>query len=214
MATLKPPKQLNDEMLAAMNVTAEYLANRGIEKARLDKTAPAVGSRAPNFRANLLGEDGDLTDAVVELDALLDKPVGLMFGSYTCPIFRDQLGRYEEIHQALRAQVNFLCVYILEAHPEDGWRVPHNWDKDICFMTPKSVAERAEIALLCRSKQGLTMPMAMDTMDDSLLALYAGSPERLYVITTDGTISHRSSTGPFDMEDVEAWFEALKAACP
>ncbi len=54
--------------------------------------------------------------------------------------------------------------------------------------------------------------MAMDTMDNVLLTLYAGTPERLYAIATDATITYRSSVGPFDMEDVEAWFEALKAA--
>ncbi len=212
MATLKPPANLNDEMLAAMNVSREYLAKRSAEKARQNATAPAVGSPAPNFSAPLLGQDGAVSDQIIELRSLSGRPVGLLFGSYTCPIFRNQLARYEQIHRQLKSQVNFLCVYILEAHPEDGWRVPHNWEQDICFKTPQSVAERARIAHLCRSEQGLTIPIVMDTMDDTLLTRYAGSPERLYVIGADGTVLHRSAIGPFDMDDVQAWLEALKRA--
>jgi len=48
-------------------------------------------------------------------------------------------------------------------------------------------------------------------MDNQLMTRYAGSPERLYAIAADGTITHRSSIGPFDMEDVEDWFQALSA---
>lgn len=212
MATLKSPLKVSDEMLAAMNVTRDFLAKRNIDKQALDAQAPSPGSKAPNFSANLLDENGAPSGEVAELHALLEKPVGLLFGSYTCPIFRGQLQRYEEIHQALKGRVNFLCVYILEAHPEDGWRVPHNWERDICFPTPSSLNERAKIAHLCRAEHGLTIPMAMDTMDNALMTCYAGSPERLYAIAANATITHRSSIGPYDMDDVEAWFEALTAA--
>ena len=210
MATLKGnPDLATDEMLAAMNVSREYLRGRNAEKARLNESAPRVGDRAPVFTAPRLAEDGSPGDEM-RLSDLLSKPVGLLFGSYTCPIFRNQLARYEQIHQALWDRINFLCVYILEAHPEDGWRVPHNWDAGICIPTPQSLQGRAEIASLCRREQGLTIPMVMDTMSDELLTRYAGSPERLYAIDTDGTVAHQSSIGPFDDDDVEAWAAALK----
>jgi hypothetical protein len=51
--------------------------------------------------------------------------------------------------------------------------------------------------------------MALDTMENDLLALYAGTPERLYAINTNGMITHKSSVGPFTMDDVEAWDAAL-----
>ena len=102
-------------------------------------------------------------------------------------------------------------MYILEAHPEDGWRVPHNWDKNICIPTPKDMDERAAVAQLCVADEGLTMPMVLDTMEDELLKLYAGSPERLYAIGADGTITHKSSIGPFDDEDVNVWHDTVKA---
>ncbi|MBT5241516.1 MAG: redoxin domain-containing protein [Rhodospirillaceae bacterium] len=210
MATMRGSMDsLSDEMVEAMNVTREFLSNRNVEKDKLDSIAPKVGDPAPDFSAERLSQDGARTGETVTLSSLLDKPVGLLFGSYTCPIFRDQLRRYESIHQTFKDRVNFLCIYILEAHPEDGWRVPHNWDKDINIPTPQNLDERAKIASLCRSKEGFTIPMALDTMENELLTLYAGTPERLYAIAIDGTVRHKSSVGPFDMDDVDAWERSL-----
>ena len=211
MATMKGnPASLTDDMVAAMNVTREFLRDRNIDKERMDETAPKVGDTAPDFEAERLTEDGERSGNSIKLSDLFDKPVGLMFGSYTCPIFRDQLARYEEIHQSFKDRINFLCVYILEAHPEDGWRVPHNWDKNICIPTPKDLDQRADVARLCVTGEGLTMPMVLDTMENDLLKLYAGSPERLYAIGSDGIITHRSSVGPFDDEDVNGWENAIQ----
>ncbi len=210
MATMRGGMDsVSDEMVEAMNVTREFLNNRNVEKDKLDSTASKVGDQAPDFTAERLSQDDTRTGENVALSDLLDKPVGLLFGSYTCPIFRDQLRRYEEIHQAFKDQINFLCIYILEAHPEDGWRVPHNWDKDIRIPTPQSMDERAKVASLCRGKEGFTIPMALDTMENKLLTLYAGTPERLYAINADGIVTHKSSVGPFDMDDVDAWERAL-----
>jgi hypothetical protein len=210
MATMRGSMDsVSDEMVDAMNVTREFLDNRTVEKDKMDAIAPKISDQAPNFTAEQLSSDGSRSGEKISLSDLLNKPVGLLFGSYTCPIFRDQLRRYEEIYQARRANINFLCIYILEAHPEDGWRVPHNWNKDICLPTPQTLDERAKIAHLCRSKEGFTVPMALDTMENELLALYAGSPERLYAINIDGMITHKSSVGPFTMDDVEAWDAAL-----
>ena len=202
---------LTDDMLDTMNVTREFLSNRNIEKERMEATAPKVGNAAPDFVAERLSADGKRTGTPMKLSDLFDKPVGLLLGSYTCPIFRYQLARYEEIHQFLKDRINFLCVYILEAHPEDGWRVPHNWNKGICIPTPKGLEQRADVAGLCVSGEGFTIPMVLDTMENDLLKLYAGSPERLYAIGSDGIIAHKSSVGPFDDEDVEAWGNVLQS---
>lgn len=53
--------------------------------------------------------------------------------------------------------------------------------------------------------------MVLDTMENGLLKLYAGSQERLYAIGSDGIIAHKSSVGPFDVEDVEAWGNVLQS---
>jgi hypothetical protein len=47
-------------------------------------------------------------------------------------------------------------------------------------------------------------------MDNAADELYAGWPERLYVIGADGRIAYKGKTGPFGYhpEEVEAWLAA------
>ena len=40
------------------------------------------------------------------------RPVGLIFGSYTCPPFRAQLERIEQIRSRFDDQVEFFVVYV------------------------------------------------------------------------------------------------------
>ena len=39
--------------------------------------------------------------------------------------------------------MDFYCVYIQEAHPDDGWQVPMNVTDDVVFSQPTSDDERA-----------------------------------------------------------------------
>jgi len=103
--------------------------------------------------------------------------------------------------------VNFFCIYIQEAHPEDGWQVPHNLKDDVVFYQPKSIVERAEVAEVCVLKMDLAMPMLLDDMDNSTDVAYAAQPERLYVIK-DGVVGYQSAPGPFGF-DVDGWREAI-----
>ena len=46
-------------------------------------------------------------------------------------------------------QVEFVVVYIREAHPEDGWVVTMNRDQGISFEDPTNDKERQEAAASC-----------------------------------------------------------------
>ncbi len=204
-------EQVTQEQLDAMGVTKEFLYERNREKEKLTETAPEVGSLAPDFDAEELSPAGKRTGQYTMLSTLRGSPVGLLFGSYTCPIFRAQIDRCQEIYRELGNDVEFLCVYILEAHPENGWRVPHNFNNDIFIQNPTSLNERAEVAKTCIKSKDMTIPMVLDTMSNEIMKLYAGTPERLYAIDPSGIITFCSAIGPFDDDEVEAWYGALKA---
>lgn len=203
-------KEVTQDQLDAMGITREFLYERSREKEKLTATAPTVGSLAPDFDAEELSPQGERTGQHRTLSTLRGSPVGLLFGSYTCPIFRQQIDRYQEIYQELKNDVEFLCVYILEAHPEDGWRVPHNFNHDIFIQNPTSLDERAQVARTCIKTKNMTVPMVLDTMGNEIMKLYAGTPERLYAVDSSGIITFRSDIGPFDDDEVEAWYGALK----
>ena len=104
--------------------------------------------------------------------------------------------------------MNFFCVYIREAHPEDGWQIPMNATDDVVFMQPKTYEERAAVAEACVLRLNLEMPMLLDTIDDEVDRKYAALPERLYVIDRDGVVTYQAAPGPFGF-DPEAWAKAL-----
>ena len=188
----------------------EFLRNNEILKQQKDALAPKVGDIAPDFQTEQLSADGKRTSEFTMLSELLDKPVGLIFGSYTCPYFRNNLPRFEQVYQSLKHSINFLCIYIREAHPIDGnWPLPNGINKGICISAHKNLDQRANAAKYLINN-ALTVPLVLDTMADDLLDLYAGSPERLYIIGIDGIVIHKSPIGPLDKKQVDEWHNALR----
>jgi hypothetical protein len=104
----------------------------------------------------------------------------------------------------------FLCIYIQEAHPDDGWQVLTNLKQEVVYRQHRSLEERAEVAGVCMRALDLEMPVALDEMSDEVDLAYAALPERLYVIDREGRIAWRSEPGPWGF-DVDAWDVALKA---
>ena len=49
----------------------------------VEKNSPKPGTAAPDFQLELMDKAGNRTDDLVQLSTQLDKPVALIFGSYT-----------------------------------------------------------------------------------------------------------------------------------
>jgi hypothetical protein len=107
-------------------------------------------------------------------------------------------------------------VYIREAHPSDGWVVPHNERAGISITEPRDWIERANVAKMACSKLELTMPCVVDGMDDAVNKAYAAWPDRLYVVDKDGKIAVKGAPGPAgfapSVREAEAWLEKNVAA--
>lgn len=50
-----------------------------------------------------------------------DRALVVYFGSCSCPVFMNKLKLFGELAQDYSDIVDFVVVYIEEAHPEDGW---------------------------------------------------------------------------------------------
>ena len=120
--------------------------------------------------------------------------------------------RLNEIYERYKDVVRFICVYIKEAHPDDGvggYRSDYNIDRGIAFDQPKTEDERAAVARHCLLRLDLRMPMLLDDMTNQVDTAYCALPERLYVIDAQGVISYRSEVGPWGF-DVEAFERAVQ----
>ena len=85
-----------------------------------------------------------------------------------------------------------------------------NEDEGVCYAQPHSLAQRVAIANDFIRRFRFPLPLLVDDMDNHADALYAGWPERLYVVTADGAIAYKGNTGPFGYhpEEVAGWLEA------
>jgi hypothetical protein len=85
-----------------------------------------------------------------------------------------------------------------------------NEQEGVCYAQPHSLAERLAIARDFVTRNDYRIPMLVDGMDNECDTLYAGWPERLYVIDANGVIAYKGRTGPFgfEPEELDAWLAA------
>jgi type I thyroxine 5'-deiodinase len=107
------------------------------------------------------------------------------------------------LHEQFSDRAAFYVVYIQEAHPIDLWQVSSNVKDGVLFASPKTDDERAELAEACTVKLAIKIPALVDGIDNTTERAYAGWPDRLYVIGTDGRVRFKSAPGPFGFSTVE-----------
>lgn len=87
------------------------------------------------------------------------RPLVLVFGSLTCPVFRQKLKEYKQLMRDLEDVADFVFVYIEEAHPSDGWRFKVSMrrsSKSVRVREPYSLSLRLEFAELRAKMTQLT----------------------------------------------------------
>jgi hypothetical protein len=121
---------------------------------------------------------------------------------------------YEQYHE----QVQFLSIYIREAHPKDGWWLGNKWTRKLieAILTdkasmehddPKTIEERRAVAGECETALQYGIHTYVDEMDDAVNTAYAAWPTRLYLIGLDGKVVYGGGLGPYDFKPAK-----LKAA--
>ncbi len=115
--------------------------------------------------------------------------------------------RLNELYDTYNHRVRFYLIYIREAHPHDGWRVPNNLIENIIHDEPTTDAERTEVAAACQINLDIRMPMLVDRIDNDVDNKYVGLPMRLFLVDAGGRIAFAGNKGPFGWAD-----EAFEAA--
>lgn len=156
---------------------------------------PQPGDVAPDF---------ELSDPSSEHSIRLsqyqgEKPVVLVFGCYTCGNYRTYSKSLENMYRFWKNDVEFLRVYVREAHPTTKEQVgtSTNQRAGILFEQPKSFAERCEVASKFASTMDVSTPMVVDGINNSVGLLYGAWPDRLYIVDRAGKIAYTGGPGPF-----------------
>lgn len=103
----------------------------------------------------------------------------------------------ENWYQSYKDRANFLFVYIEEAHPADAWGgsasgLPAG-EADV-ILQPTTYDEREVLAEMCTV--ALDVPTVLDKLDNHVELAYAGFPDRLYVLDSEGVVAWKSYPGP------------------
>jgi hypothetical protein len=99
--------------------------------------------------------------------------------------------------------VEFLLVYVREAHPTDGRRAKANDDAGILLPSAKSLEQKEEHATTCVRKLDIKFPAVVDNMDNKVELDYCGWPTRQYLIGKDGKIAYKGGPGPMGLKPPE-----------
>jgi RecA/RadA recombinase len=103
----------------------------------------------------------------------------------------------------------FVTIYIKEAHPTDEWQMSSNEKDGVCYAQPKTLEQRLAIARDFVERNDYAIPMVVDRLENTADALYAGWPERLYVIDAHGKIAYKGELGPsgYKPEELDEWLD-------
>ncbi|MBI3866220.1 MAG: hypothetical protein HY290_30440 [Planctomycetia bacterium] len=100
-------------------------------------------------------------------------------------------------------QVQFMAIYVREAHPTDGWRSPSNDRAGIILAQPRKFEERLDVAEKCCQSLAISMPLLVDDLNDRVGHAYSGMPDRLYIIDRSGRVAYKGGRGPFGFKPGE-----------
>lgn len=116
----------------------------------------------------------------------------------------------QQLYKKYNDQIQFLSIYIREAHPVDGW-----WLGSGLFgmalkigvakaatdvYDPQTIEDRRVVAGRCEAALKYGIPTLVDEMDDAVNKAYAAWPTRLYLVGLDGRVQYGSGLGPFDFK--------------
>jgi hypothetical protein len=117
--------------------------------------------------------------------------------------------RLKDLHAKYQDTVEFIVVYVKEAHPTDKWWLGRSRTQTLFhelsgnparldIKEPVTLAQRRKVAASCKANlfDGV-VPLYVDAMDDRVSQMYTAKPTRIYLIGTDGRVAYNPGIGPF-----------------
>ena len=118
-----------------------------------------------------------------------------------------------DLYAAYRDRIEFLSIYIREAHPTDGWWLggglmglllrlgKYRAATDV--YDPPTIEARRAVAGRCETTLKYGIRTLIDEIDDAVNQAYAALPTRLYLIGTDGRVAYAGGLGPWGFKPAE-----------
>src|ERR1044072_4456823 len=169
------------------SATQVYVRNNIAKIGNLTEGMPAPDCQLvplePLTFTTVIGDDASPT--LIPLRSLCQpgRPLVLLGGSYTCPLFRYISHVLNDIYERYKTQIDFYMIQIREAHASDVWPIGNV----VSVREHRTLSDRLVAANVMVKETQLEIPVLADTMDDTFLKLYAPWPFRFFVIV-DGIL--------------------------
>jgi len=116
----------------------------------------------------------------------------------------EKLDRFQSLVTDFGAMMDFVIVYIMEAHAQEEWALPEN---KITLSQHKNINDRLEAATLLQD-MGSNCPIVVDTFENTGTLKYAAMPESLFVIDDSSKVRFLAR-GPYcyDPDVLRKWIQ-------
>jgi hypothetical protein len=154
-----------------------------------------AGDTIPAFR--LYDSNGSET----EVEDLLQtgKPLLLIAGSYTCPVFRQKITQINQVASTFAGLINVVVIYVVEPHPKapdlspysgSVWTTSENQQEGILYLQPTIYGERKQLLQDMQSNPNyvLDVPVMIDGPCNDWWQHFGPAPNNAYLIQSDGVI--------------------------
>lgn len=149
------------------------------------------GDNVPDF--TLYKTNGD---SVRLRDLLLEgKPVLLVNGNYTCPVFRNKIGALNAMTNYYGPLLQVYVVYTVEAHPiidpspynGQVWVTNNNIQEGVLFPQPKTYGERVALIDTMLTQYDIVPDILVDGPCNAWWSNFGPAPNNAYLIAPNGT---------------------------
>jgi hypothetical protein len=124
------------------------------------------------------------------------KPVLLVGGSYTCPVFRGKIPDINNMIAIYGSSLNIYIVYTVEAHPINDpspysgtvWIPSANYTEGVLFEQPETYGERKALIDSMLDNYTINVPVLVDGPCNNWWLNYGPAPNNAYLIDTNGIV--------------------------
>jgi hypothetical protein len=125
----------------------------------------------------------------------LGKPILLITGSITCPVFRNNLSTINAVFTTYSADVNTAIIYVIEAHPTDTSPyfgniniTSQNLTEGVLLDQPNTYAERKALVDTLLQNYTVAPPVYIDGPCNEWWHSFGPAPQNAYLIDTNGVV--------------------------
>lgn len=154
-------------------------------------SGPSEGQFAPDFTVyDLAGQPFHLASELQN-----GKPILMINGSLTCPVFRDKIPLINQIQSFYGSVLTAMVILTVEAHPTDispyfGYVnvTGQNQQAGVLHPQPQTYGERMQLAGILQSSYPLSVPVYLDLPCNTWWNTFGPAPNNAYLLQNDGRI--------------------------